>query len=231
MSSTQFQRLKDVDEETELLISGYNREICRTLSSCHLFKNIGSRIHSLCLLYHFYTEYFDVVGDDIARSEDKKMIIDRKSDIMKGYDNTNYGFTTIHSLDIGVFRWKLKIGDSSSDKITVGISSNNERNENFTAWRDDDTYHNYSHYGYNGYLGYKTSTDGVTKYGRHFKGGVVIDMELDLNQKQLTFYNNGVNQGIAFNIKTDLNINYRLAVSLGDYKNTVTILDFTMSVE
>ena len=141
------------------------------------------------------------------------------------YENTTYGASRIDSTQFFEYRWTLKIDKDFSNFITVGISSNNEPNRDYSAWREGSivtsVLHEYFHYAYNGYYGYSSSSDGPSQspYGEPFGGGDVIDIRLILGseQRQVIFYKNGKCQGVAFeNIEIGNEIKYRLAISVSD---------------
>merc|ERR1712003_467775 len=97
----------------------------------------------------------------------------QSTDVAREYWNTSYGSIRIESMENNIYRWKLKILEGSTEYLTIGISSNDEPNRNYSAWRSDGASHykKYYHYGIIGYMGHKTSVAGTESYGSKFCGG------------------------------------------------------------
>ena len=231
MAKLQLKKLKEIDNKTKNLISGYNKTISKNLSHHNLFQHIPLMIHSLCILYYFIPEHFEIEGLYAKISKDKKSVTWTNND----YESTTYGFMKISSLESNIkCRWSIYVNNGQNrngSMISIGISSNNEYNKDYTAWRMDQ-YNKlklYSHYAYNGWAGYTTSNHGVgnqTEAQSFFKGDT-IDCVLDLKHKKVTFYKNGLDQNNAFtDIDIGNNIVYRLAISMGSKNNKVTIVKF-----
>eukprot|EP01084_Bolivina_argentea_P171462 297059_1 len=225
MSASKLKDIKYIPKSTKYLVLGYNKHIEQILGS-----NIPILINSLCILYYFESDYFEIAGSGITISEDKKSITKTKSTYARAYDNTTYLCMIIPSTQCIECIWTLKIQSSTGtiySMINIGITSNNEIDKNFTAWRHDDNYSSYSHYAYNGYAGYKSSNNGISSYGKSFGSGDTIDVHLDLSKKQLIFYKNGISQGVAYNnIATNNDIKYKLAVSIHALNHSVTLTKF-----
>ena len=227
----QLKKLKEIDKRTKHLISGYNKIITKNLSNHNLFLHIPLMIHSLCILYYYETDRFEIAGKYAEISNNGKSVTATASD----YESTTYGYIKISSLNSNVkCRWSIFIDNGrnkNGSMISIGISSNDECDKDYTAWRMDtpEKLQSYSHYAYNGWAGYTTSIRGVgngTEAESFFKGDT-IDIILDLKHRKVTFYKNGVDQNNAF---TDIDVGddivYRLAVSMGSRDNKVTLVKF-----
>ena len=167
-----------------------------------------------------------MAGAGCEISEDKRSITCMED----SYRNTSYGNVDILSMRHIEYKWKIKINAGFGGYISIGISSNDEYDEDYTAWRNDGQYVNYHHYGYNGWGGYIISKKDPygTRYSEHFAAGDVIDMILNLKSKELSFCKNGKNLGVAFdNIETTDDLIYRLAISIGEIHTNLTIIEFT----
>eukprot|EP01083_Nonionella_stella_P255292 876434_1 len=182
MSMSKLKDIKFIPKSTKYIVFGYNKRIEEILQS-----NIPILINSLCILYYFESDYFEIAGSGITISEDKKSITKTKTNGWGSYDNTSYLSMSIASSQSIYYIWTIKI-QSSSGMINIGITSNNEIDKNFTAWRHDDNYSSYSHYAYNGYMGYKSSNNGISPYSARenngFCNGDIIDIHLDLSKKK-----------------------------------------------
>ena len=239
MASTicNLRELKNIDVKTKCLVYGYNHRILKTLRSQPLFQNISSLIHSLCILYFFENEHFEIAGKGIRISEDRMSITNHEG---SDYQNCSYLSNKLPSTDDIHCKWSFKVHASSDDTqsdqssyISIGITSNDEYDCDFTTWRgrkEQKKCEGYAHYAYNGYMGYKSSSEGVhggTKYGRSYSGGDTVDVEVDLKNQWIAFSKNGRSQGIAFKvIQRNEDITYRLGVSLGRRGIAVTLSSF-----
>ena len=223
-SESALKRLKDVDLETQIVVHGYNRRITHTLAGCNLFENIPPIINSLCILYYLNPEYFAIAGKGVQLSTDKMTISSTKD---TPFGNTSYGLQFISSTEAVKCRWSIKVNETLTRKMTIGISSNDEFDKAYTRWRRIGTYTGYKHYGYNGYVGCITSINGATKYGQEYGKNDVVHVELDLLNKEVTFYKNEVSQGVAFNnIAIGESIKYRLAIQMSDENTSLTLIKF-----
>ena len=229
MSEVDLKRLKQVDIRTELLVNGYVRVIIDTLGGHTLFENVPNYIHSLCMLFYFVYEYFDIIGKGVSVSDDRSRIT-RNSDVdpSNRYLNTSFGKTKILSMESKIYRWEIKI-HKGSRFVTIGISSNYDHRDKHFVKTISSVSDKHIYYAYNGYGGIKADVDeGIVVYSKaagHVRD--IIELELDLIEKKITFYKNGISQGVAFtDIKVGDDIVYRLSVSLGGKDNKVSIINF-----
>ena len=168
-------------------------------------------------------EYFDKIKEDtISRSEDKLKI---KRILQKdGLDNSSIGKIIIDSTSYNIYKWKFKIGDNITwhDEIMIGITTSTNVNDGWIYERKPIRYYGYrKQKGDKYYLDDDGSSYGLD-YGVEFKGGDIVDMILDLNEKQLYFLVNDEHQGVAFgnglharySIKCGDEFKYRMVVSL-----------------
>eukprot|EP01084_Bolivina_argentea_P204257 348798_1 len=227
-------RLKQVyvDSDINVLVSGYARmiqmEIKLNLNDEYKFfsENIPPMINSLCILYYYQPEYFDIIGKEIKVSKDKMSI----SSTINVKKNTSYGSHHILSTEKQTVRWSVKINETSTSKFVIGISSTNKCDESFCKCREAPyvSVGPYSHHiGYVGHNGKCVSVKGKRKYGEPLAKHDIIDIKFDLINKRVVFYKNGQSQGFAFYpVVTGNNIKYRLSIQLLDENTTVSIVKF-----
>ena len=223
--------LSSIDTDTDFLVHGYSREAEKSLETDKESVVIPPLIIYTILMYYWMGEYFDDIDEDkVCRSDDRLKV----TSIQHGWKNSSFGKTIIDSTGKNIYKWKLKVGDnqeknsrSEQPHIMLGITTGTDTSE-FFIWDND---RSVIFYGYNGYGGskyyrflggFQTGT-----YGVAFAGGDVIEIVLDLYNKQLSFNVNDKNQGVAFeSIKYGDDKKYRLVVSFYDENLSVELINF-----
>ena len=210
--------------QSELLVYGY----CKA----HSKSRIPDVVMDICTDHYHEKEFFEIAGKNVTISDGltiTKTHIENQNDIAREYWNTSYGALRIQSNESTIYRWKLQIRKGSTQYLTIGISSNDEHDKNYSAWRSDGgSYKEYEHYGVNGYMGHKTSIGGTESYGEGFQGGDTMEIVLDMDKAEISFYKNGKSPGVAFeNVKKDVDLTYRLAVTLCKKNDSVTLTEFS----
>ena len=145
-----------------------------------------------------------------------------------GWENTTYGKIIIPSISKLKYKWYLKINKSDDGHIIIGISSNTKNKKKRFYY--DKTGNDYSYWAWKGEILDSKKVYLWKKYGIKCRTNDTIDMELDMNKKQLIYYINGIYQGIAFkDIKYGNNINYRFVITLYYKDSTVSIIKCTIT--
>ena len=221
-------RLHHIDQEIKFIVCGYIRSEHESLfraNACILFQNVPNSITSLCTLYYYLYDYFDLIGSDMKISNDKKTIT--YNSFTRDWPNANYGKNIISSTDKCIYKWYLKI--RKRENIIVSVVSNKNCNPHLYPVHHDKYYWFFLNPDNLGKLkDHKGSTWQNPEYGKDIKNGDIVCMELNLKRENISFYINGKNLGVAFqNIDIGDDIDYRLCVTLRDLGSFVTIMKFT----
>eukprot|EP01084_Bolivina_argentea_P035470 65802_1 len=164
------------------------------------------------------TEYLAVIGNK-ASSYDNKTV--RKYAFTSEWENATFGKQSIPSKSECICEWRIRINDGYTNNL--GVSSGNAI-PNEAVFRRKNDYN----YCYTAYIGQKMSSHNIEDYGESFRKGDVIKIRLDLVNYELSFYKNGVNQGVAYrDIGHGYYVSYRLAISQRREDSSVTLLGFT----
>ena len=230
-------KIKDVDDDTLYLTSGYLRNEEKLLNI-----TIPEIISVICTLYLYRLEYFTKHGayitlggdGDTARyTEDSSKM------------NTVYG--SINIVDDGSkYIWTLKIlSKGLPAHIDIGICDSNKYfihcrfgrpgyrylshvDDYLEEGFDGDNMSNTNYYSWDGY-----SVSNMMKQGRVylarsrkvFKVNDIVQMELDTKEKTIRYSLNGTDLGIAFD-QIVFDYCYNFAVSLGGLNTCVKLVNF-----
>ena len=80
-------------------------------------------------------------------------------------------------------------------------------------------------YSYSANSGMKMSQWKLADYGDAYKSGDIVKIKLDLIKREISFYRNNINQGVAFKVKCGNDINYRFAISQLYKGNSITMIN------
>ena len=211
----------EIDNRTNDLIHGYIKDVILKQNEC---STIPPLIVYTIVAYYWITEYFHVIPGSVSLSDNKKKL----TSISFGRLNTSFGRTIIDSTCHNIYKWKLKIINSSTKRQTcvmIGIStaSDSEATSCFT-WSNTAMYYAYN--GYNGMI-YRQGIIRTRSYGKTFTGGDIVGIDLNLSKKQISFTVNDKDQGVAFEtIKSEEDLKYRLAISFYETDDSVELMSF-----
>ena len=211
-----FKQLKKIDKRTQYSVYGWIRNQEKTLR----LRNVPSMISSVCILYFRDDEIFDVIGDDIKLSENKKSVTKIEKD--RNYANNSYGIIEISSMSNLIYQWDLKIVQKKkADALAVGIASNQIPNKQIENDKDGIFYVCGDH----GHI-FGDSID--EQIDAKFDTNDIVSIHLDLQKLQISFAINGEKKGSSFKkIQKASEIKYRLVVSLGNTGDCIEIINFT----
>ena len=234
MANLDISSAKKADNRLRFLVFGYIKSVQRANKT--YLNVIPTEIFYLCILFLFSPEDQDLIGAQINLSEDKK-IISKDGSAERGWKNTTYGRTVIQSTSKRIVTWKLKMGKfKKQNNIYIGVTSNPEcQNKDYGGPSKGFYYaigdgnldrgcHNRVHD--------KDCRDCVKASSIYYESEDVVTMVLDLKDRRIKF---GVSKDVSrekkkkvafLDIKIDSNVSYRLAVSLRNPNDSVTILDF-----
>ena len=220
-----------MNKKSKLIVCGYIRSQHKLLfeSNQHpLFQNVIISLQALCTLYYHSYDYFDLVHFAMILSQDGQTLT-RPTISGNNFANSNYGKAIIPSMDTFISRWYLKM-EHLTNSFIVGVSSRPFiKGLGFTS--NNNNYH-YAFYVNGEYKlkRYENLTFEGTRYGSRLNNDFILCLELNLKNKTISFYINGVNQGVAFNhIATGDDIKYRFSITLGYCDNSVSIVKFTQT--
>lgn len=92
----------------------------------------------------------------------------------------------------GKWYWEVLVTSSASNAAMIGVA-------NFQSSVQSRTYSTTSGLYYYGFDGTKYTNNAGTSYGASYTVGDLISVALDMDNGTVTFYKNGVSQGVAFN--------------------------------
>ena len=212
-------RLNHVKQGTKLTVYGWIREAETELS----IDNIPPLISALCILYFDEDEIFEFTGKGVIISDNKKCISSGRGSGFLSLSNQNYGSIQIPSMSGAVCQWDIRINKMRQIvSIFVGISSlvtpdpkeplHTDGGHHYLIHDSDRKYNNGARW---------------IPYKAVFAEGDKVSVRLDLTKRQIRFYVNDEDQGVAYyDIVTKNNVTYRLMISLGVFVEA-EILNFT----
>ena len=219
-----FKKLSKIDERTKYAVYGWIRKAEEELS----FRHVPLVITSICILYFYEDEIFEIVSDNIKVSSDRKILKTYPLFMLLGYETyasggINYGSVVIPSMSDIRCQWDLRLNDLKTlgnRDFIIGISSRIVTHGTFTR----------SNYDFGSGLHYvmkkENATTTETARSRRIRKGDKVSIHLDLNQSQIRFFINDKDQGTAYNnITKKKDITYRLMVMLS-HNVEIEILDF-----
>eukprot|EP01084_Bolivina_argentea_P227012 383403_1 len=224
--ATSFKELDDVDKRTKLMMYGF-LHLCTQPKL--LLLNIPDVIVNLCLLYYYVNEFWDICGQNIVRSDDKRKLIKTKN----GWSNTSCGFHTISSPiyntsiydgdDCNFYKWDIQIIKSKQypSYISIGLSRNFDIGQSICNTLQKWT-NNICYYGHNGNQMHGSCKSIGDVYGQND----IISIELNTKNGMVSFYKNDVIQGKSWRIAISACVKYKLAVSVCDKGDSVSIMRF-----
>ena len=220
------QQAQKLDQNTQYLVSGYVRqfELFHCKDEKGLLWNVSDLIVYTIMAFHFHIEYFEHYAKNTFFVAKHGKIVTRF--------NTHYGEGTVYGSKIipynstGVHHWKLKIG--SARYIVIGIDEANHK------WMRD-SFHKANgygagalSYGYSQCSGNKWCPEHLSgsKYMDSYNDGDIIEMELDMNKKIISFCKNNdkLMTRMAYIEKTL--VGYCLAISMQYEGNSVRLLSY-----
>eukprot|EP01083_Nonionella_stella_P158332 515222_1 len=219
-----------IDKNTQYIVFGYIRSH-QTLfehTPHPLFQIVPVWISKMCTLFYHTSDHFETIGNNTKSSEDNKTL----TKLNTNWDNTSYGSMVIESDLSSVCRWHLNI-KSFRKTIIFGVSSKPYQNDvsfddiedasadhkYYAFWNVSKQCHHHARYGFMKWRRYGFM-NGLTENDR-------VCIELDLRLKRIKLYRNDIDQGVAFhNVEIGRNIHYKLAVSMLDKSDCISILKF-----
>lgn len=219
-------RSDKIDQRTVDIVNGFIRTNHRLLlisSQCTLFQNIPFGIYSLCTMYFYMTDYFQIIGKNMTSSNDNKTVTNLVKKEYDSFDNSTFGKMIISSLNNDIYKhniiykWDLRVYSKEIGSILVGIFCGECDNSIGFYFNDNTPYYGYCNDGQRiNHIRRSFIEDSLT-----FNDSDKISIELDLKQKVLSFHVN--DQVITDNITVNENIEYRLAVTVAHQYDSVTI--------
>lgn len=215
-----FKELSKIHSKTKDIIKGWIRNKEQILK----LRNVPDMVKALCILY--YAELEKIDKDLFCKS---LKIVDNYKSVKKPYlfNNTYqypvYGsaFGSNVAIKGKIYHWRLRIGDSNTRfwLMNIGIIEADKAKENLeemnTWW--------YTNYGYSYFNGGRILHGEIGKFSKKYntyKSGDIIDVWLDLKDKNtLSYARNDEYYGVAFMIPDDKE--YRLALSLNTGEITI----------
>lgn len=219
--ATALKRLSKIDRKIKYGVYGWIRRAEIELE----IANIPLMIQSICLLYFYQEEMFDIVNEFMKVSENRKCITKQSS---WGWENCNYGSTQIQSMSSNKYTWNIKIRKLKPHGLWIGIKDS--VNTNMPAYKASNYYLMWA----DGSI--RTSNDSASYWksirrgsgSSKFRDNDDLALMLDLQSAELSLSVNHNNPKVIFkDIKKDNDIEYRLTASLFYVGDSVEILDFS----
>ena len=222
-------QLNAVDPRTKYGVYGWIRKAEQELK----LEHIPMMINSIIILFYRDDEIFDVHGDDMKLSENKKKINLIRNNGLITWNNNGYGIIKIASISKIKCKWDLMLTEHDSS-IYVGISSKQSPNTYFNRGGENGYYYivhlNSDPPTHSRNWIYSKCYNSWTSYGTIANEEIVktISVHLDLLKREIGFSFNGKYQGVAYkNIKVDESVEYQLMVTISEINHGVEITNFT----
>lgn len=223
-------RLAQIDNKSTKLVFGYIRLTHSCLLSSNRYELPIGIVH-ICLFYYHLTEEFDVS----KHSDDIDVTID--SAINKTSEwNSVYGLVHIdkETFNDNIITWSIRIHAKNDPVLEIGILEVKERenhSENFFVAKDGYCYGLYVT-SYSQILDTHITFECSSKLGKiriePNSSDNLIRMELNVKNKTIKYYMNGVDFGIAWN-DIDFSTKYSLCISLLKLDASVKLEKFEIS--
>ena len=217
---------KNADNNLQLLVFGYIKLIQKSNESLNI---IPTEIIYLCILFLFQKEFFEIIPNKIILSDDK-LTVTKQALADEGWLNTSYGKVVVSSISQTIVTWKLKINQSKySGNFCIGIASN-AKCVNDDIVFDEDSY--IYIFGANGCrLNNDLDTPIIVDYTDaadrfRYDSGDIVTIKVNFKDASISF---GANDKLAVAFKKiamNADISYRLAVSIRNPSDSVSIVDF-----
>ena len=221
-------QIKYIKQDVQFTVWGYIRQTENELS---LFCVIPPIISHLCLSYYHQPEYFEKTGKEIEISNDKMTVIKKvKGAPFKEFKNTTYGATWINSTVHQIVEWKFKINVLTRSMYICLVSCDNRENDdcneryyyedfpNFGICSSGTMYLNYDRSS----GGFKSETDSQCHFGKKDVISMILNTkcrELSLRKREQIFL-------VAKEVTVDSKIKYKMAISLRDLSDSISLIDF-----
>ena len=232
MASFDTGKIKKIDPSTKDLVNGYFREYENFLLETHddnQYYNIPRLSIYITLTYFSVIEHFELVGNDIILSEDKTCVTKK---VPYSWGNSNYGKITINpSKDKGIYQWYIQIKVMQLAAYIGFESASQSKIDSLFGTNGGCNYSMNCYAGYVDGVGYDkiSSRDYVKLTSKDFdtfKSGDIICLEFNMNDRNIKFYINGIDHGIAFKSEEIKDDDYRFAVALCDEKDSIKLMKF-----
>ena len=228
----------DYDQDIKNIVSIYVKIVLLKSKTATINRNIVPIIDKIVAFYH-PKEYFEIIGQDIEISYDKLTIT--SSDL--SWNNTTYGKNWIDSTSNTITKWTFKINKLVTGHIDEGIEIFIGITSSKSIYNDRDftdfprhcymyAFSNFDQYAVcNGYTGGRYEYHDTNTYFTKFKTGDVLMFALDLKKKILFTKVNDDSAEIQYDqVKVGQNISYKLAVTMNDFENSISLLDFEQNM-
>ena len=204
----QFDKLKQVDQETRDLVTGFIKMFETELDE-HCI--IPSLVVTTCILFYHLGEMFTVYGEHMDVELDEACTGLRIFDIHITRE-TAYGNIRINNKYKCIYAWDIELTYTAKYDTFIGIDSSNKEFVDSGFFREiENTYYAFSP------SALKTSSvehQVIKPFGKKMKQGDIVRMEINTNDRTMKVYVNGEDLGIAHdNIVFDEKV-YYLAVSM-----------------
>lgn len=228
-----------MQDPIERLVMTFTKRVQATLYH-HI---IPTEIMRIIVRYYGMHEFFDIAGLTIGISADyltmKKFKVRLQNNLKRKagrktipytnrYINAKcqsvYGSKLIvaNNRNKSIYSWSFRINHGGSGVFVIGVACGEPlkfANKPFFLMP--------VHYGFNIYNGRKVTNGVFTDYGDCCGTHDVVQMQLDLQERTIIYFVNGVSQGTAFeNVETGKHIHYKLAITLQEPNDGCTLLQF-----
>ena len=235
-----FEKLKLVPVRSKNLIFGFIHETEKELS-----LTIPDLITTICIFYYYQFEHFTVCGPRIEINKNGNIatvVVDISQLPEVDSKNTVYGFMPIdESNGLLKYIWEFKIHKGSEwEDIYIGIDSSNKKciNKDFSEELFIDLYDDVEEYFDYTYYAWGTDSNQYTNGGKlnesneseesiqGIEEGDMIKMELNVTDRTLMYYKNGVYAQVAFHGLLLKNQVYHLAIALESKETCIELINF-----
>ena len=219
-------RLQQIDIRSKLIVNGFIRESQKLLPfEDNAYYNLNALIVQICLLYYAINEYWDKVSSAFI-TEQNGTVLKRVSDY---WDNANFGKVIVPSIGDCIYEWYLRINQSKSGSVFIGIIDAKCDNTNKSIIASTNKY---SKFVYHGFIESSRISFLPRSYVQlKYRTGYDILIRMNTEQGELEFYkmtNNG--KGMELSLKADYKqdkyLSYKIAASIFDVDTCITLTKF-----
>ena len=226
-----FEELHQIDLSQRDLVFGYFRQyevMLHKSNQDNSFYLVPDLVIYITLSYYYMFEYFKLYPMIIHPSQDQTMIT--RGDDRHIWCNICYSSTEIYPIQSkSVYQWFIKL-ESVQGNMHIGFGSDYDSLDVFSLLDTESAYYVLSCF--SGNL-YGSGTKEVKRRDYigydEFKTGDIVCVEFSCNgnKSHIKYYLNNVDQEIAFSAdEIKMDIAYRMAITLCDPGDCVTIIDF-----
>ena len=185
--------LKGIDQKVKDCVNGYIRQCQTLLPKENPYYNIPELVVYSIILFYYIGDAFDpnYCSASYRLSNDNSTVLKTKGDY------TNAFLTKIVSK--GIHKWRFKINKMTTGMIIGVWKAHIDKDVNlYLLYEKSGKYYGWDMFNISRNRTPEEGAGGSINWGVRCFTGDIVEMKLDLNKLQLSYFTNGKPQGIAF---------------------------------